>query len=412
MILGITIYTICFAWLSYRYYPLAVGVFFTLLPTYLIRFSIGPLPSTVLEVMLVLLIVTGALTYKSELQQILVDIRKQQWLYYGTILFLIGATLGVLVSTDVRAALGEWKAFYIEPVLLILVFIAANKREKTIVESIFFGLLISGLSTIALVLYQGSTGTLIAEGYQGRATGWYGFPNGVGLFLGMLWGIILYRTRFKKQFFLPSYLFLILTPIALHFSRSTGAIIAILATIGILLLWHKQTRLISLIAGSVGLIVLLSVPQLAPIKQELLLQDRSGQIRTHMWAETVRLLHDQPILGAGLASYEERIVPYHTTVHGEGIEIFHHPHNIFLTMWVNTGIVGLAGFLMLFIWMIRTSITKKQPYLLAAIVGIFVLGLVDSPYIKNDIAIVFWLMLLFAFTEPKYFKAHQRPSET
>ena len=44
-----------------------------------------------------------------------------------------------------------------------------------------------------------------------------------------------------------------------------------------------------------------------------------------------------PLRGAGLASYTQRIVPYHSQVAGENIEIFHHQHNIFLTMWVNLG---------------------------------------------------------------------------
>ena len=153
--------------------------------------------------------------------------------------------------------------------------------------------------------------------------------------------------------------------------------------------------------------------------------DGSGKIRIAIWRETFVFLKDRPILGAGLASYEERIAPYHTTVNGEGIEIFHHPHNLFLTMWVNTGVVGLVGFVGLLVWFYAAGIsritlrqaqgkqyhvsriTKQErrspitdhrspitltPFLLSAMTVILVAGLVDSPYIKNDLAILFWLL--------------------
>ena len=59
-----------------------------------------------------------------------------------------------------------------------------------------------------------------------------------------------------------------------------------------------------------------------------------------------------PLRGAGLASYTQRIVPYHSQVAGENIEIFHHQHNIFLTMWVNLGLLGLIGFVWMLVWFI------------------------------------------------------------
>ena len=96
-----------------------------------------------------------------------------------------------------------------------------------------------------------------------------------------------------------------------------------------------------------------------PIKQELLMQDRSGQIRINMWGETTELLRANPLTGAGLASYSKRIAPYHHPINGnDNIEIFHHPHNIFLTMWVNLGILGLIGFVWMIVWFYRVGLTE------------------------------------------------------
>jgi len=130
------------------------------------------------------------------------------------------------------------------------------------------------------------------------------------------------------------------------------------------------------------------------IKQEILFQDRSGQIRLHMWQDTAELLKDSPLLGAGMASYTDRIVPYHSLVNGEKIEIFHHPHNIFLTLWVNTGIIGLIGFIGILVAITRVLVQRRDWDTLAFVAALIVMGLVDSPYIKNDWAVIIWSILL------------------
>ena len=161
-----------------------------------------------------------------------------------------------------------------------------------------------------------------------------------------------------------------------------------------------------------SIVSLVSFPQLSDIKQELFLQDRSGQIRLSIWQETGRFLKDHPLSGAGLASYTEKIKPYHTTLNGEGIEIFHHPHNIFLTMWVNLGLLGLISFLIIIIWFIKQSLSKNNLtmkqfsnetiFLFASMTVIIITGLVDSPYIKNDLAILFWLLPALVLITQKY----------
>ena len=135
------------------------------------------------------------------------------------------------------------------------------------------------------------------------------------------------------------------------------------------------------------------------------MQDRSGQIRLDMWAETIEFLKDNPIKGAGLASYKTLIYPYRID---KWIEVFHHPHNIFLTIWVNTGIIGLFGFTWIIVWFYRVGLMnlKKDKliiFLLATITAFTTTGLVDSPYIKNDLAIFFWILpaLLIVTTRQK-----------
>ncbi len=190
---------------------------------------------------------------------------------------------------------------------------------------------------------------------------------------------------------------IVTAPLAVFYAKSTGGLIGILAGIGIFLLYNKRTRWPAVIVGIIAFTSLMNLSALAGIKQEVLLQDRSGQIRVSMWKEAVEVIKERPLLGAGLASYSERVDQYHTTVNGEGIEIFHHPHNIFLTMWVNLGLLGLLGFVLILIGFYLKGF-KHAPIFIATMTVIVVTGLVDSPYIKNDLAVIFWVLPLLLLT--------------
>ncbi|MBU1895727.1 O-antigen ligase family protein, partial [Patescibacteria group bacterium] len=187
--------------------------------------------------------------------------------------------------------------------------------------------------------------------------------------------------------------------------KSTGALIGVASGLGLLLLFYKKTRVLTILFLVSCFLFLVSLPADNPIKQELTFQDRSGQIRLSMWSETLEFLSDHPIAGAGFASYKQKIVPYHTTVNGEGIEIFPHPHNIFLIMWMNLGMLGLVGFLGILFWFFYNSLkinnnllfksSNLSIFLLSSMTVILVTGLVDNSYAKNDFAIIFWMLIAF-----------------
>ncbi|HBU07417.1 MAG TPA: hypothetical protein DEB09_05035 [Candidatus Magasanikbacteria bacterium] len=465
-----TVYCLLFTYLAWKNFPWGLYLFFFLLPTYLIRFNIGPLPTTLLEVMLWIITIIWLIKYHSHIIYHITHTTKQnKILFIGIAVFLLSATVSIFTSTDVRSALGEWKAFYIEPIILFLILITTFnpknyppeqtqldqkiKRSKdqfsvrssdlpifrsSIINHIIFALILSGLITSVLAIYQHFTGWMVPYAFWQnqntfRVTAWYGFPNAVGLFLTPLFPLAIYGLKesiknksfnlFPTEYGIPYYigtifqslikiilysLFLILSPLAILYSKGTGPLIGLVAGIGILLLFYKKTRWPTVILSLICLSSLFSFSSLSSLKNEVLLQDRSGQIRLSIWNETWQFLKDNPITGAGLASYQEKIKPYHTTVNGEGIEIFHHPHNIFLTMWINLGLLGLASFIGILVSLFLIpcltgrqaySLFKKnenipiiQYFLTASLTTIIVTGLVDSPYIKNDLSILFWLL--------------------
>ncbi|MBI4992742.1 MAG: O-antigen ligase family protein [Candidatus Magasanikbacteria bacterium] len=441
----ITIYALLFAFLTWRRFDVALAIFFFALPSYLIRFNVGHLPTTLLEMMFGIITIDWVVRYhKRNMAHGTWNIRRHKTLFCAIALFLLAATVSVFNSTHLRAAMGEWKTFYVEPIVMFLIIVTMSPQQfnnLTIKQSknfIIFGLVAGGLVTSLLAIYQHFTGWMVPEAFWAnqntyRATAWYGFPNAVGLFLAPIIPFAVYSTiqTWKKiqshKLSVISHKKLKLTAyglrltaavltipasiFAIYFAKSTGALIGLAAgLLFFLFFYNKKSRLIVCLVSLVGIVSLVSLPTNNPVKQELLLQDRSGQIRLGIWNETWEFLKDNPILGAGLASYQEKIKPYHTTVNNENIEIFHHPHNIFLTMWVNLGLMGLIGFILIIIWFFKTSwnnLTILHPrrislglkqfnnstiYLASSMVVILVAGLVDSPYIKNDLAMLFWLL--------------------
>jgi putative inorganic carbon (hco3(-)) transporter len=404
------IYTILFTIItSYR---LNYGLFllFLLLPTYLIRFNIGFLPTTLLEIMIWIIFFVWIIKSRKK-HNILSIIKQHKSLFIASSIFLLAATISIFTSINLRTAAGEWKAFYIEPFLIFIILITSKKINY---KSLIFALVLSGFATSLLSIYQHFTGWMVPWAFWEnrntfRVTGWYGFPNGVGLFLAPIIPLAIYLTittfkkikKLKSKNYLEIFILIIsiltipCAILAIFYAKSTGGLIGIISGIGILFLFNKKTRWPAIIIGLLSFLSLLNFSSLSNIKQEVFMQDRSGQIRIDMWGEAIQYLSEHPVSGAGLASYQKLIYPYRID---KWIEVFHHPHNIFLTMWMNLGILGLIGFVWILVWYFRISLFSKKKnllnlFLISTMTVIVITGLVDSPYIKNDLAVLFWFLV-------------------
>jgi putative inorganic carbon (hco3(-)) transporter len=114
--------------------------------------------------------------------------------------------------------------------------------------------------------------------------------------------------------------------------------------------------------------------------------------RSAIFTATFKMIAAHPILGVGLGGYVYKL-------HGFP-EIY--PHDLYLTFWVELGLLGLLAFLFIFVrlfvsaWRALSRTSGFERALLWGVVGTVVLwavhGVVDSPYWKNDMAVEFWLV--------------------
>ncbi len=403
---------VAYAVLAWKNRRAAFLLFLAFLPAYLIRLRISGVPTTALELMFAILFFTWMLRREKRL----IDIRG-----WGCFLlaWLAVATVSLFVSPDFRAAAGIWKAYFVEPILF---FILANDLLRTQRDRDDALWALAGAATLVGLpaILQHWTHWMVPPPFNGmpippatqaefRSTSFYGFPNAIGLFLAplaLLFTAQAFRRLPLKRYPCEHWLWVTAAWIcigAAAFAQSEGAMIGMAAGIGFMALMHKKTRLPAIVAGAIIAAALLIIPATRTIAiEKLTLNDWSGRVRKEMWAETWSMLKDRPALGAGLAGYPIVFDRYHKARH---IEIFQYPHDILLNFWVETGIAGVLVFLLL-LWRFFSSLRgtcfedpNKHLWtvgLASAMVTLLVHGLVDVPYFKNDLAMLFWLLCALA----------------
>lgn len=359
-----------------------IYIILILLPTYLIRFEIVGIPVTFLELLILLLFLFFIIKNKGRF--VLGSYK------YKIALILIAGLLGTIYSPDLRSALGILKAYIIEPILFFIVFINVKPDFKQTLKALACG----GVFIASAGILQYFTGYGIPSpwnmpGAEYRITSIYDYPNAVGLFLAPLI-ILALGLYFKGQKKLGWWSFILLGLSAVIFSKAQGAYIAIGSGIFYLGLTSKLWRKICFSTLILGMALCFIIPA---TRATLLFQDNSGQVRLALWQGTANLLMHNPITGAGLAGFQIKYPEYKLNRHTEALL---YSHNLFLDFWCQLGILGLIWLIWVVFKFFKTRPHNYDPrniILNAAMCGILVYGLVDVPYFKNDLALIFWTLL-------------------
>ena len=116
-LLLIAIFLIIFAIISYKKLEWGVYLIALLLPSYLIRFSLGPIPFTFLVGMIAILVIIWL--YKEIKNNTFFKTLKNTVkckFFLPAVLFFIAATISVFISPSFMQAAGIWKAYFLEPI--------------------------------------------------------------------------------------------------------------------------------------------------------------------------------------------------------------------------------------------------------------------------------------------------------
>jgi O-antigen ligase len=172
------------------------------------------------------------------------------------------------------------------------------------------------------------------------------------------------------------------------FSKGGYLAVAVLALVAVLSVRRWGALLL---AGAIAAALLIS--QIPLVAQRLGTIPISFMGRLEIYQATIQMLHNSPIFGVGLGGYSYQF-------RGQTPEIY--PHDIWLTFWVEIGLLGVISFAVILFWLLwrgwRAWSRMRDFYrpalwgALAALVMWTVHGIVDSPYWKNDMSVEFWVL--------------------
>lgn len=432
---------ILFAILAFFRLSWALFILLFSLPIYLIRFNIGPFPSTMLEFMILIVFLVWLIKDKPwrNFKKSVFKKRKKYPYYLEIIAILISAWFGLLVANFSTGALGIFKAYFILPIMLYIVLV---NRAYLNIKKFIWPLTLSALFISKVAIFQQYLAGLDLNSLMEiKVSSVFPYPNALGLFLGPIillsTGLFFSYPKISGLFVSIKKLIIILSVtfsfIAIFFAQSDGALIAVVfALFSIAILFNKKSRKISIISLILIIFAIsLHQPSWQYVKTRATLMDLSGQIRRQQWKETTEMLLDGRIIsGAGLDNYQNSLIDYHQ----EGIfvkdvndpewhrkvvwdeefhksawqpvEIYLYPHNIFLNFWTEITIFGALFFIFLIfrviydLFILFRKSNQKQKAIILGVLGslitIIIHGLVDVPYFKNDLSALFWIIIFLA----------------
>jgi len=420
LLLAATIF-ILFFYLGRKRPVFALASLAALLPTYLLRFKIFGLPSTILEVIIWAIFfgwLSSVIPVKAGIQSLLLP--RLQKIKYPLALFFVASVISVFAAPDFIKTLGLWRAFFLESILVFLLILAIIK-DKNSFEKMILGLSVSAFYVSAVAVGQKFFGwpNPFLEN-PSRTASIFPQPNMLGLYLGpiiiLCFGQLISNFKFSISNKISNFKFqiskiiywtliIILSFSAIIFAQSMGAIVGIVGGMAMfMLLWNKKTRLALIILTLLLATCYLLLPNnnlFLAAKNKLLFGAWSGIVRLQIWKESWAMLKDNWLWGAGLSGYAEKILPYHAS--REWMDVFQYPHNIIFNFWSELGILGLAAFL----WLLERfgklcyHLLKREKLFaataMAAMITLIIHGLVDVPYFKNDLSILFWIIYAMPF---------------
>lgn len=336
-------------------------------------------------------------------------------IFFWALLFLLVGLSGAALLNDIPLhGYGRLKSWFFFPLLYgTLLSFAIRKeyiRRRELLLSLFLGGVLVGIS-VCLSLFQGGAFT-----YDHRLRGEFPSPNHLALLLGaaLIAGVSLsasaWRDGSKEGFVIALgscfLLFLLLL------TQSYAVLLTLVALFSLIGIRYRAiiSRKWLFIFLSVGLLLMGFLFFVSENKWQsvVMMSDRSSiSSRGMIWQSAWKMIGDNPILGIGPGNFQREYLEYQRYFPPYLEWSAPHPHNMFLDIWLEGGILGCIGLLILFFFWIgrsaRLFCQKKKrsdlsvaPLLFA--LYFFSVGLVDVPFLRNDLAYSLSIALVFSLS--------------
>ncbi len=389
-----------------------------LIPAYIFRFSIFGIPTNVFEVAVGITFIYFIVSWFLNNQKKPENYHKLKSGSVFVYLLLFVAFISVFVAADRTRALGIFKGWFLVPIVLYFLIINTFGRAKLKYLSIplYFSLIavsvwaiLQKLGVISTLFYQVGDSGFADYLIRFRAFGPFESPNYLAMFLLPMTFLSLpilelFKRRTDQTLILATF---ILPLFALYSSHSLGGLLAFgFATVSFLAFRlskegkiqtrEQKIRLAYIIFALVAAAVIFSTI-FSSIGQETY----SRNVRVEIYRYAIQLVKSHPVLGIGPGEFQQSVENISKSNLGfqlYGLSYALHPHDIYLTFWLNLGIFGLLFFLIVVIYFfIKIGRSHGAVFLssalCAAMIAVLVHGIIDTTYFKNDLSAIFWIIV-------------------
>lgn len=373
-------------------------VFF--IPAYLLRFGVFGIPTNVLEILIYSTFISWALEKQKVSWKELYE--NYQIYIFSVVLIFLGLILSTLVNQNYREGFGIIKGWFFDPLLFAFILIQkieGRKDIENIFKTLYFSAFIVSLIAFEYFFYGHLT-------YDGRLQAFFGSPNYLAMFLApsVFIGFFLKKISGRqdgiKKYVLPATLFLISLVIFLTYSYSAwiSIIFSLLAVRFIAKTLDKKFLLISALV-----LILLFLAQINNPKLRDIFSERSSlSSRMMIWKSSALMIKNNLVFGIGPGNFQNKYLEYQKYFPFYLEWAVPEPHSLYLAFWLQSGIFGLSGLILLILYWSKETIKKirsdqKNSTILAVSLGIilYVLihGLFDTTYWKNDLSLIIWIII-------------------
>lgn len=359
-----------------------------LIPFYVIRFSVGGIPTTILEVSIYLAFAVNLMAGN------LKGVFKLK-IFKIALAFVLVSTIGVFVDPDKLSALGLFKAYFFDGLLFFALILSLNDKEK---ERATNALIITTSIVSLILLAQYCFGIRTVDGRLldlDRLS-----PNYIAMFLVPVLIISSGKAiqNYKNKFFYHYLIASVLIIVCIVLTDSRGAFVSLLGGAIVLFYFYLAKRFSKKVAryfliSSFLILFLGTLVVFRPVFSDLGRTGSSSNIRYYIWTTSIEMIRDNPLLGIGLSNYQD----YFTDFTADRINYpeFISPqaltaHNLFLHIYLSASVFSLLAIIVLIVY---NLVYSRNKIIQAALVALIVYSMIDTTFYRNDLSILFWLIL-------------------
>jgi O-antigen ligase len=326
------------------------------------------------------------------------------------VLFLIACSVSVLTTqgdTSALHSLGILKSWVIIPIIYFYIFISAARYKRDI-NLAMYSYLASAVFLSIWGLFQAVTKQYVT--IDDRVSGPFESANYLAIYLAP--ALIFASVRFIQTFLMSGF-----NPAGRRWNIFERRIfIGISVAIIFMALVLQIKKFFNRILLAILLIIVIGGGMAASLNAEKFQnltrfdEHTSVATRIEIWQVGFQLIKENPLLGIGLGKYQENYDQRAVEIlEREPLEKTRlHSHNVFMETWLNAGLLGLISFVWLIVlayFQIFKVKNKEDRFILyagiAMLTYIVVHGLIDVTFWKNDLALIFWLIMGVNFSLSK-----------